>query len=264
MPQVADAEGFLRGLGALREGVTISGLVPNDRALDRAITMREEGLLDTIFLVFAESKATLAANGMTSSHGDLLTQIDRASARAKEVGLTTSVFVSTAYGCSIEGRIDPAEVIGHVAELRAMAGVAEVIVSDSTGQADPLQVLSLLTGLAEQVPTDERLGVHFHDTRGAGLANLLAALMSPFEHLVIDAAFGGWGGDWPFVPEAFGNVATEDVVEMLFGMGIDVGVDVAKVMAVTTAYAELSGRPIGAKLVDAQPIEWKRQAKAGV
>lgn len=264
MPQVADAEVFLRALGPLREGAVLSGLVPNSRALDRAIAMREEGLLDMIFLVFAESKSTLAANRMTAGHEELLTQIGESSDRARAAGLQTSVFVSTAYGCSIEGQIDPDSVIGHVAQLRAMPGVDEVIVSDSTGQADPLQVLTLLTDLADVIPVDERLGVHFHDTRGAGLANLLAALMSPFEHLVVDAAFGGWGGDWPFIPEAFGNVASEDVLEMLYGMGIDLGIDVAQVMAVTADYAELSSRPIGAKLVAARPIAWKRQIGTGV
>jgi hypothetical protein len=76
---------------------------------------------------------------------------------------------------------------------------------------------------------------------------------------VIDGAFGGWGGDWPFVPDAFGNVASEDVLEMLVGLGFDPGIDVASIMAVTADYAELSGRPVGAKLRDAAPIAWKRE-----
>src|SRR4029078_9091785 len=129
-------------------------------------------------------------------------------------------------------------------------------------QADPLQVHGLLTEVATVLPTDQRLGVHLHDTRGAGLANVFAARTSPFAHIVIDAAFGGWGGDWPFIPEAFGNVATEDVVEMLIGMGFDSGIDVARVMAVSKNSANLSGRPMGAKLVDAQPIAWKRERLA--
>src|ERR1700729_3534645 len=107
MPQMADAETFLHAIADRRDGAILSGLVPNDRALDRAIAMRNEGLLDLIFLVFSESKSTLTANGMTDSPEALLAQIDRASSRAAEAGLEVSVFVSCSYGCSIEGQIVP-------------------------------------------------------------------------------------------------------------------------------------------------------------
>lgn len=260
MPQMADTEAFLRSLGQARQGATLSGLVPNERGLDRALRMREEGLLDTGLLVFSESAATLSANGMDANHDALIGKIERWAAMAADGGLKISVFVSAAYGCSIEGPIDPASVVEHAAHLRSLRGVDEVIISDSTGQADPLQVLNLLTRLADTLPVDQRIGLHFHDTRGAGLANLFAALASPFQHVVVDAAFGGWGGDWPFVPDAFGNVATEDVVEMLVGVGFDVGIDVAKIMDITAAYSQRSERPIAAKLTDAKPIAWKREA----
>jgi hydroxymethylglutaryl-CoA lyase len=260
MQQMADAETLLRALGDLRDGVELSALVPNDRGLQRALTMAGEGLLDRIFVVFSESISTLRANGMTDTHDALLAQINRHSQTAAEAGVRTSVFVSTSYGCSIEGRIEPGRVIEHARQIHDLQGVDEVIISDSTGQADPLQVLRLLTGLAEALPTDERLCVHFHDTRGCGLANIFAALCSPFQSLVIDAAFGGWGGDFPFVPEAFGNVASEDVLEMLVGLGFGELIDVREVMAVTRDYHELSRRPVSAKLVDADPIAWKRES----
>jgi isopropylmalate/homocitrate/citramalate synthase len=221
--------------------------------------MREEGLLDLAFVIFAESESTLAANRMTSSHEALLAQIEREAARAKAAGLDVSVFLSNAYGCSIEGRIDQSKVVEHAAQLWSFDGVGEIIISDSVGQADPLQVLKMLTALSEVLPVDRRLCVHLHDTRGAGLANVFAALCSPFKHLVIDAAFGGWGGDYPFVPEAFGNVASEDLLEMLLGMGFDHGVDVAEIMAVTRDYAGISLREIPAKLKDATPVAWKRE-----
>lgn len=259
MPQMADAEAFLRSLGEARQGTTLSALVPNERGLDRALSMREEGLLDTGFLVFSESVATLSANGMVANHDALINKIETWAARAADGGLKISVFVSAAYGCSIEGPIDPASVVEHAAHLRSLHGVDEVIISDSTGQADPLQVLTLLTRLADELPVEQRLGLHFHDTRGAGLANLFAALASPFQHVVVDTAFGGWGGDWPFVPDAFGNVATEDVTEMLIGIGLDLGIDVSKIMEITAAYSKRSGRPIAAKLTDAKPISWKRE-----
>lgn len=259
MPQMADAEAFLRSLGPLREGTVLTGLVPNDRGLSRALTMGQEGLLDGILLVFAESMSVLAANGMESSFGPLLARIERSAASARDAGLGVSVFVSTAYGCSIEGRIDPARVVEHAARLRAIDGVTELVISDSTGQADPLRVVRLLSDLAEVLAVDDRIALHFHDTRGAALANIFAALASPFEHLVLDAAFGGWGGDYPFVPEALGNVATEDLLEMLVGLGLDTGVDVELVMEVSREYARLSDRPIGAKLHASSPIRWKRE-----
>jgi hydroxymethylglutaryl-CoA lyase len=258
MPQMADAEVFLRSLGDMRDGVELSGLCPNERALERALVMASERLLDRAFVIFSESESVLALNRFTDTHAKLIPQVERATSRASEAGLKTSVFVSNSYGCSVEGRIDPARVVEHAQQLWEMEGVNELIISDSVGQADPLQVLGLLTQLAEVLPTDQRICVHFHDTRGCGLANIFAALSSPFENIVIDGAFGGWGGDFPFVPEAFGNVASEDVLEMLVGLGFGELVNVREVMNVTRDYHELSRRPICAKLVDASPIAWKR------
>jgi hydroxymethylglutaryl-CoA lyase len=262
MPQMADAEAFLRALGPLRNGTVLTGLVPNDRGLARALAMREEGLLDGILLVFAESMSVLAANGMEGSFEPLIERIARSATTARDAGLDVSVFLSTAYGCSIEGRIDPARVVEHAALLRGLDGVTELIVSDSTGQADPLQVLRLLDDLSDVLPLDDRIALHFHDTRGAALANIFAALCSPFEHIVVDAAFGGWGGDFPFVPEALGNVATEDLLEMLVGLGVETGADVELVMAVSRDYAQLSGRRIGARLHASSPISWKRELQS--
>jgi hydroxymethylglutaryl-CoA lyase len=262
MPQMADAEALLRLIGERHDDLVVSGLVPNDRGLDRALTMGREGLLQAILLVFAVSQEVLVANGMTASHNALLEQIERSAAAAAEVGMDVSVFISTSFGCSIEGRIEPERVIEHAARIWAMDGVGEMVISDSTGQADPSQVLRLLTGLSTVLPVDRRITLHFHDTRGAALSNVFAALASPFEHINFDCAFGGWGGDYPFIPEAMGNVATEDLVEMLVGMGFDLGIDVERVMQVSRAYEELSGRPMGAKLPAASPIAWKRERNA--
>lgn len=261
MPQMADAEAFLRGLGELRYGTILTGLVPNERGLERALAMRAEGLLDGIFVVFAESSSVLSANRMTASFSALLSQIASFARRASDAGLNVGVFISAAYGCSIEGQIDPARVVAHAEEIVAMPGVTELVISDSTGQADPFQVSAMFAALAAVLPLDQRLGVHFHDTRGAGLANVFAALVSPFQNLVVDGSFGGWGGDFPFIPEALGNVATEDLVEMLIGMGLDPGIDAEGVMAVSRSYSERSGRRIGARLEASSPIAWKRAAR---
>jgi isopropylmalate/homocitrate/citramalate synthase len=259
MPQMADAEDLLRGLGSRRQDVVVSGLVPNDRGFERALRMHDEGLLDQIFLVFAESQTALAANGFTLDHEALIHQMERAAAEAQAVELGVSIFVSTAYGCSVEGYVDPSGVVTHAERLASIPGVSELVISDTTGQADPIQVLRMLSAVSEVVPADLRIAAHFHDTRGAGLANVFAALISPVEHLVIDGAFGGWGGDWPMLKEAYGNVATEDVVEFLVGLGIDVGVDVDRITAISRDYSERTGRPVIAKLPTASPISWKHE-----
>src|SRR5258708_29579249 len=150
----------------------------------------------------------------------------------------------------------------HVQDRPSIPGVTEVVISDTTGQADPLQVLRMLSAVRVVVPTDRRIAVHFHDTRGAGLANVFAALMSPLEHIVIDGSFGGWGGDWPMLKEAYGNVATEDVVEMLVGLGIDVGIDVDRIVEISRDYSERTRRPLGAKLPPASRIAWKHERRA--
>jgi hydroxymethylglutaryl-CoA lyase len=258
MPHMAGAEEMLRALGPARTGITISGLVPNDRGLDRALAMGEEGLLDTILLVFMDSEAGLAANGMTAGRDELLAQIGRSASAAAAAGLNVSVFISLAFGSSIDGWMDPSRVVASAAEINTMPGVSEIILSDSVGHADPRQVFELLTASAEVLPTAQRLGLHLHDTRGCAMANVLAALASPFQHLVLDAAFGGWGGDYPFIPEAFGNVAMEDLAEMLQAMGVKHGIDVEAIGAVTRSYAEISGRSIPAKLAEVGPVSWKR------
>jgi isopropylmalate/homocitrate/citramalate synthase len=258
MPHMADAEELLRALGDERGGIELSGLVPNDRGLARALAMHSEGLLDRILLVFMDSEAGLAANGMTASRGQLLNQLRRHAATASEAGLHVSVFLSMAFGSSLEGRMDPAKVQRSAADITAIPGVGELILSDSVGHADPMQVHDLLTRLTGVLATERRIGLHFHDTRGAALANVVAALASPFQSIVFDGAFGGWGGDYPFIPEAYGNVATEDLAEMLHGMGLDVGIDVEKVMDVSRAYSGYSGRAVESRLHAAGPVAWKR------
>jgi len=260
MPHMADAEEVLRAVADDLVGVEVSGLAPNERGLARAVAMATEGLLQRVFFVFAESLTTLRANGITAGHDELIRLMSGWSDVAHEAGLSVTVFVSTAFGCSIEGQVDPGKVIEHAAQIRTFAD--EIIISDSAGQADPVQVLELLSDLSDVLPASERIGLHLHDTRGAGLANVVAALSSPFEHLVLDAAFGGWGGDYPFIPEAFGNIATEDLVEMLIGFGITTGVDVESIMSITRDYAAISGRPIGSRMVHASPIAWKREHSA--
>jgi isopropylmalate/homocitrate/citramalate synthase len=262
MPQMADAEAFMESVGDLREGITISALVPNYRGLDRALEMKRAGLVDHAFLVFMDSEKALAANGMTATREELLAQIEASAGRALEAGLKVSVFISLAFGSSLDGWVDPKSVLRAAEDVQKIEGLTEIIISDSVGHADPMQVYRMLRDLADVLPVDRRLGLHLHDTRGAGLANAVAALSSPFEHIVFDAAFGGWGGDFPFIPEALGNVACEDLTEMLFAMGFDLGIDIDELMAVTRRYASLSGRSIESEIHTCGPVEWRREHPA--
>jgi isopropylmalate/homocitrate/citramalate synthase len=157
----------------------------------------------------------------------------------------------------MEGRI-PAEVtLSTVDDILALGVADELIISDSTGQADPAQVASLLGQLAPVVGSLP-VGVHLHDSRGAGIANAVAALESPIEHLTIDCSFGGLGGDIPFIPEAAGNIATEDLVAMLDGMGVATGIDAAAVAAAARDYQEWTGNPLRSRVSDVPPVPWKK------
>jgi len=259
MPHMADAEALLAGLGPLREGIDVSGVVFSEGGVARALKMHEQGLLDTVFLVFSPIASSMAANGITPDMEALLAQIERTAANAARGGLKVSVFVSESFGSSVEGWVDPELVLKNAKRIWNMEGVGELIISDSSGQADPVQVLAMFTELANILPVEQRITFHVHDSRGAGLANILAALNSPFRHFCLDASFGGLGGDYPFVPDAFGNVATEDLVEMLHGMGIETGVDPDKIVTVSRRYSEISGRPLGSRLSGcSRSINWKR------
>ncbi|MFC4941877.1 hydroxymethylglutaryl-CoA lyase [Pseudonocardia sp. GCM10023141] len=261
MPQMADAEEFLRALGPLRDGAVLSGLTLNDAGLDRALVMRGEGLLDGILTVFSHHGAGMAANGITADSDRLIDEIGGRAARAAAAELAVTVFLSGTFGTPEGTPHDPDRVLAAAGRIATLPGVTELLVSDSTGLADPLRLLELLAALHDQLPDDRpRIGVHLHDTRGAGLANALAALASPFEELTLDAAFGGWGGDYPFVAESFGNVATEDLAEMLVGLGVPLAVDVDAVVEVTRRYTALSGRIAGSRLPSASTIAWKRGA----
>ncbi|MDF7774849.1 hypothetical protein P1X14_06305 [Sphingomonas sp. AOB5] len=259
MPHMGDTEDLLRAIAPLAKDIDISGVVFSEGGTARAVKMAQEKLLDTVFLVYSPVPSSMAANGITADPEALLQQIERSAAIAADAGLKVAVFISESFGSPVAGWTDPASVISSAARVEKMPGVTELIISDSTGQADPVQVLSLFTDLAKVLPTDKRITFHVHDSRGAGLANIVAALSSPFEHFCLDSSFGGLGGDFPFIPDAYGNVATEDLVEMLSGMGYETGVDPDKVVEIGRRYAEISGRPLGSRLSGCTHAQrWKR------
>jgi hydroxymethylglutaryl-CoA lyase len=261
MPHMADAEDVLTGLGP-RPGVTMSALVPNDRGMARAEALAMRGLLGQAFLLHAATAAVLRANGLPASLDDNLARVASLAHRAKAAGMTTGVFVSAAFGCSMEGQVPPAIVLDTARKLADNSDVDEIVISDSTGQADPYQVQRLLTEIAT-CTNGKPVTVHLHDSRGAGLANAVAAIASPIEDLTLDTSFGGLGGDIPFIPEAAGNISTEDLVAMLDGMNVTSGIDCDALCAAARRYREWTGVPLRSRLPDVGPVRWKAAHVAG-
>jgi isopropylmalate/homocitrate/citramalate synthase len=260
MPHMADAEEVLRALG-VRENVCISALTPNERAMTRALTLAAEGLVDQVFMIHTPSVSVLAANGLPASLETNLLMIRGAAEQAKAAGLSVGVFVSASFGCSMEGRIEPAQVLATVEQILALGVADELIISDSTGQADPFQVGDLLGRIAPVVG-ELPVGVHLHDSRGAGIANAVAAIQSPIQNLTLDCSFGGLGGDIPFIPEAAGNIATEDLVAMLDGMGIVTGIAAAVIARAAREYSEWTAVPLRSRVSEVPPVPWKRSPVA--
>lgn len=257
MPQMADAEALLEGLG--ETAATISVLAPNSRGVDRALKLREKGLADELLLINAMTDGVLKANGLDRTVEEHLVEVAEMAALGSEAGMRVTVFISSAFGCSIEGHVPQASVVAMVERLMSIGGIDEIVISDSTGQADPLQVRLLLADLAPRVEGFP-LTLHFHDSRGAGSANVLAAVESPIENLTLDMSFGGLGGDVPFIPEAAGNVATEDICEMLHGMGIETGVSVEGIIEASRILKEATGRAIQSRVFETGVVGWKRTA----
>jgi len=220
VPQMAGAEEVVAAV-ARRPGTELSGLVLNERGWER---FRAAGL-DRVNVTFAATESFNRANGNTSL-ADAVATVE-----SIVVGATVpaTVTISVAFGCPFEGRVDP----GIVADLASrFAGRAEVVLADTIGVATPSRVRALV----EQTAAD---GFHGHNTRNTGYANALAALEAGAR--VLDASVGGLGG-CPYAPKATGNVATEDLVYLLEGEGVETGVDVDALIAVSEWLERLLGR----------------------
>jgi hydroxymethylglutaryl-CoA lyase len=188
--------------------------VPNLSGLDRAIAA---GV--TEIAIFASSTETFSRKNINQSIDESLTTYKAVCERAIGAGLRVRGYLSTAFGCPFEGAVDPRQVAGVAARL-ADIGVFEVAISDTIGIAHPGQVPKVLEAVLARLPAD-RVALHYHDTRGTALANVLASL--PFGIATYDASAGGLGG-CPYAPGAAGNLATDDLIYMLDGLGIETGV----------------------------------------
>jgi len=213
VPQMADAAGVFAGI-TRRHGTRYTALVPNVRGLERALEAAA-----TEVSVFAASTETFSRRNINQSIDESLNNYEHVCRRAQAAGIRVRGYLSTAFGCPYEGFVSPLKVADVAARLLAL-GVFEVAVSDTIGVAHPGQVPGVLEAVLARVPA-EHVALHFHDTQGTALANVLTAL--PFGITTFDASAGGLGG-CPYAPGAAGNLATDDLVYMLNGLGIETGV----------------------------------------
>jgi hydroxymethylglutaryl-CoA lyase len=249
IPQLADAEEVLRRIER-PEDITYSVLIPNERGLERALGLRDR--FDEVNL-FLSASETHNRKNVNRSIAESLEGLRRTIDRARSEGLRCEGVISVSFGCPFEGEV-PAEGVFDIAESLAEAGCEEVSFGDTTGMANPRQVGEFFAAARQRLPGVE-LTAHFHNTRGQGLANVLAALSAGVESF--EAAFGELGGS-PVSPGATGNISTEDLVSMLHEMGIDTGIDLAALIEASLAAQELLGRPLGAHVLRAGPVDWHR------
>ncbi len=240
VPQMADAREVASGV-ARRPGTRYSALVPNLRGLDAAV----ESGLDHV-AVFAAASETFSRRNINQSIDEsLATYADVVkAARAREMGVRA--YLSTAFGCPYEGTVPVAKVVEVAGRLLDL-GADEIAVSDTIGVAHPGQVVDVVEAVTTRVPLD-RIGLHFHDTRGTALANVYAGLECGVT--VFDSSAGGLGG-CPYAPGAAGNLATEDLVYMLDGLGIVTGVDLSAVVAASRTVAGYVGHPLPSRYLQA-------------
>ena len=249
IPQLADAAEVL-GAVDISGDVAVSVLIPNERGLDNALAQRERFQEVNCFLSASE---THNQHNVNRSVEESLTGLERVLARAREEGLRCEGVISTSFGCPYEGHVPPERVLAIARRLRD-AGAQEVAFGDTTGMANPRQVREFFA-LAREALGDVELTAHFHNTRGQGLANVLASLESGIDSF--ESSFGELGG-CPVPPGATGNIATEDLVSMLEEMGIATGIDLEALLACSRAVRDVLGRPLGSHTLVAGPVEWER------
>ena len=250
IPQLADADAVLDGYEK-REGVAYSVLIPNEKGLENALRKRER--FDEVNL-FLSASETHNRKNVNRSIEESLSGLERVITSARGQGLRCEGVISVSFGCPYEGEVPRDRVFG-IAERLAAAGCEEVAFGDTTGMANPRQVGEFFMAARERLP-DPELTAHFHNTRGQGLANVLAALEEGIDSF--ESAFGELGG-CPVPPGATGNVSSEDLVSMLTEMGIETGVELPKLIGASAAAQEVLGRPLGAHVLKAGPVDWHHQ-----
>ena len=233
IPQLADTEAVLAGIERA-PGVRYWVLVPNHKGFERAVVAGVSHI--AVFMSSSESHNKKNVNRtIAESQRDLAEVIGEATSR----GMTVRAYVSTVFGCPYEGDV-PVEKVEEVAASLLEAGAFQVSLGDTIGVANPAQVQRVMAHLTRSLPLD-KLALHFHDTRGTGLANCLAGLQAGVT--TFDAALGGIGG-CPFAPTATGNLSTEDLLNMLTSMGVNTGLQTDEVADIGLLLRDVLGREL--------------------
>jgi hydroxymethylglutaryl-CoA lyase len=244
IPQMVNSDQVLRGLSHLDGEFHV--LVPNEKGFEAA---RAAGA--KVIAVFASASEGFSRANINCSIAESIERFKPVIARAKADRIKVRGYISCVLGCPYEGEVKPQAVV-DVAKLLWDLGCYEVSLGDTIGVGTPVKARHLLRAVAGSVPM-ANLAMHFHDTYGQALANLYAGMEEGAR--VIDSAAGGLGG-CPYAPGATGNVATEDVVYMLEGMGIKIGVDMQKLVAATNVVSRLIGRAPVSRVAAAMNAKW--------
>jgi isopropylmalate/homocitrate/citramalate synthase len=248
VPSMANTDAVVSALSR-RPGVRYAALVPNLIGIERAAAA---GITD--IALFGATSETFSRRNINQSIADSFATFQAVMPRALALGMRVRGYLSTCFGCPYEGDIPPARVVELTRALLDL-GVVEVAVSDTIGVATPGQIWRVLDVLALSVPVGS-IALHLHDTRGAALANVLAGIDAGVT--TFDASCGGLGG-CPYAPGATGNLATEDLVNMLHGLGIDTGVDLETLLGASSFIAERLGTRLPSRYYQA----WRATAGRG-
>jgi hydroxymethylglutaryl-CoA lyase len=237
IPQLADGEDVAK-LVRRPPGVRLSGLCPNAEGLARAA---RAGMRD--IAVFMSASETHNQKNLNRTIAQTLANLAEVVAPARKLGMSVRGYVSTVWGCPYEGAVAVARAVEIAAELHRM-GCYQVSLGDTIGCGTPRQTSDILDAMFRAIPP-EALALHMHDTRGTALANVLVGLQRGIT--TFDASIGGMGG-CPYAPGAAGNVATEDLVYMLGGMGIETGIDLGRLVEAGQVAASIVGRALPGKV----------------
>jgi hydroxymethylglutaryl-CoA lyase len=247
IPQLDDAIDVLHRID-VPDGVSLTVLVPNERGLETALEHRDRFHEVAVFLSASE---THNRKNVNRSVDESLTALERIIPSVTEAGLRCGAVIATSFGCPYEGHAEPARVLGLAGRLAA-AGAREIGFGDTTGMANPRQVREFFAAAFARLP-DVELTAHFHNTRGQGLANALAALEAGVTSF--ESSFGELGG-CPVPPGSTGNVASEDLVSMFQEMGIETGIELERLIAASADVQHVLGRPLTSHVLVAGPVEW--------
>jgi len=247
IPQLQDSEEIVKRIER-KAGIIYSTLVPNEKGLERALAAGVEEIA-----LFVSASETHNQKNVKMSISDSLKGFRSIAEKALTHGIRMRGYVVTAFGCPYEGRISPEKVESIVDEYRSL-GVHEIALGDTTGMANPVEVNRMVSRILRRLDEKTSLALHIHDTRGAALANILSALQEGV--VIFDGSIGGLGG-CPYAPGASGNVATEDLVNMLEEMGIETGIDLNRLIGCAKYARTIIQKDLPSHLLSAGTICWE-------